>query len=575
MNTTLSDSFRKIKNTMIAIVAVLALVVLIFATLSHNIVIKERPDGDYSVAENVEFKKIDNDNLKQSECSFFLEEISHAETMSFFIAHHDIQVYIDNQCVYNCVAAEDNFITSGGAWVIVPIYEKDASKQVRIVLTQLYDDYETEAPEILVGSEIAIHNVTLHRALPALILCLYVIFAGFLILILAVYHSFKGLRVDRLYAIGIMAISAGLWRISYDRVASLLFDDYSVLIYYISLLSLMSMALSMLNSIELNKKNTVIIRVLSCVYCAFYGIQLTMQAFGVADLRQTLKIIHATIIVSAVAFIVESLKRLFNFIRKKERNISASWILSVGVAADLLIYYFGENSFNMIITLIAVLLYTVHEDVVFLLQYVKQKNDLKEMETQLTLSRTTTMMSQIRSHFVFNILNAISGMCKYAPEKADDTIVRFSRYLRNNIDIMEKEGNIPFETDLHQLEDYVALEQVRFGDKIEFFTDVETVDFMIPPLILQPVVENAIKHGISKKQGDGIIILRTRDKAENIVITVEDDGIGFDMTELNKEHSVGIRNIRFRLQHLVNGTLDIKSQIDKGTIVTITIPKEK
>lgn len=166
-------------------------------------------------------------------------------------------------------------------------------------------------------------------------------------------------------------------------------------------------------------------------------------------------------------------------------------------------------------------------------------------------------------------------MCKYAPEKADDTIVRFSRYLRNNIDIMEKDGNIPFETDLHQLEDYVALEQVRFGDKIEFFTDVETVDFMIPPLILQPVVENAIKHGISKKQGDGIIILRTRDDKENIVITVEDDGIGFDMTELNKEHSVGIRNIRFRLQHLVNGTLDIKSQVNKGTTVTITIPKEK
>lgn len=573
MDRTISDRFRKIKNTMIAIFGVLALVVLIFATLSHNIVIKERSDGDYSVAENVTFKKIDSDN--KSECSFMLEEIGHAETMAFFITHHDVQVYIDNQCVYSCVSDEDNFVTGGGTWVMVPLYEKDASKQVRIVLTRLYDDYETEEPEILIGSEIALHNATLHRALPALILCLYVIFAGFLILLLAVYHSFKGLRVDRLYAIGIMAISAGLWRISYDRVASLFFENYSVLIYTISLLSLMSMALSMLNSIEMTKKNAVIIRVLSCVYCAFYGTQLIMQAFGVADLRQTLKIIHATIIISAVAFIIESLKRLFDFIRKKERNFSASWLLSVGVVADLLIYYFGENSFKMIITLIAVLLYTVHEGVVLMIEFIKQKNALKEMETQLTLSRTTTMMSQIRSHFVFNILNAISGMCKYAPEKADDTIVRFSRYLRNNIDIMEKDGNIPFETDLHQLEDYVALEQVRFGDKIEFFTDVETVDFMIPPLILQPVVENAIKHGISKKQGDGIIILRTRDDKENIVITVEDDGVGFDMTELNKKHSVGIRNIRFRLQHLVNGTLDIKSQIDKGTTVTITIPKEK
>lgn len=81
------------------------------------------------------------------------------------------------------------------------------------------------------------------------------------------------------------------------------------------------------------------------------------------------------------------------------------------------------------------------------------------------------MMSQIRSHFVFNILNAISGMCKCDPQKADDTIVCFARYLRNNIDIMEDDKNIPFTTELRQLEDYIMLEQVRFSDKLEFYTD--------------------------------------------------------------------------------------------------------
>ena len=98
---------------------------------------------------------------------------------------------------------------------------------------------------------------------------------------------------------------------------------------------------------------------------------------------------------------------------------------------------------------------------------------------------------------------------------------------------------------------------------------------MIPPLILQPVVENAIKHGISKKQSAGTIILRTYATDRDIVITVEDDGVGFDVRELLKEKSVGIRNIRFRLHHLVNGTLDIESEIGKGTIVTITIPRKE
>lgn len=173
------------------------------------------------------------------------------------------------------------------------------------------------------------------------------------------------------------------------------------------------------------------------------------------------------------------------------------------------------------------------------------------------------------------MLNAISGLCKYDPEKADETVVRFARYLRNNINVMEKNGNIPFRTDLQQLEDYVALEQVRFGDKIELYTDIEYDDFMIPQLILQPVVENAIKHGLSKKQGVGSIILRTRDEGNQIVIIVEDDGVGFDMEELKKETSVGIRNIRFRLEHLVGGKMNMLSEIGKGTTVTITIPKER
>lgn len=139
---------------------------------------------------------------------------------------------------------------------------------------------------------------------------------------------------------------------------------------------------------------------------------------------------------------------------------------------------------------------------------------------------------------------------------------------------MEKDGNVPFTADLRQLEDYVMLEQVRFGDKIEFYTDIEADDFMIPPLILQPVVENAIKHGVSKKQDNGTIVLRTRNVGDNIVITVTDDGVGFDLRELDKEKSVGIRNIRFRLEHLVHGSLDIKSEPGNGTEVTIIIPKE-
>lgn len=564
-----------LKRALLVAVGVSVVAVLVLSVFSHVAIEQSRAEGEYTQAENVSFTEINTDGNVHYECRFVVNEIGHAETLAFYITHHDICVYVGDECVYTRTSAEDAFSTGGGAWVMIPLYDGDAGKEIRVLLTPLYEDYETEVPEFLLGSEIAVHNVTFHRALPALVLGLFVIFAGLLLICLAAYHHIKGLYVGRLYAFGVMALSAGLWRISYDRVSYMLFENKTVFVYTLSVVSLMFMALAMINSLEMNKKNAKFIRICSCTYCLIYTVQLVLQFFGVADLRQSLKAIHFTIIVSAAAFVTDGIMQLLKPADKKGGKLNFSWLLGVGVVIDLLLYYFADTSFNTIFTLIAILCYSVLEGVQLMFVYIEQKNALEEMKTQLTLSRTTTMMSQIRSHFVFNILNAISGMCKYDPEMADDTIVRFARYLRNNINIMEKDTNIPFNTDLRQVEDYVALEQVRFGDKIEFYTDIETDDFLLPPLIVQPVIENAIKHGISKKQGNGTIVLRTREVSGNTVITVEDDGVGFDMTELEKERSVGIRNIRFRLEHLVNGTLDIKSEIGKGTTVTITIPKEK
>lgn len=572
-NKTSFEKLVKIKKILFSAVGLLVIAVLIFSLFSQNTVVKKREDGEYRVIENVEVTQIKNETQTVNECKFTLDEIDHAETLAFFINHHNVDVYISDECVYTSLAKEnDMFLTCGGRWIIIPLYEEDANKEVRVVLTSLYKNY-SKIPEFLQGAEIAVHNATLHRALPALILSLCVIFAGVLLVCFAAYQSLKGMHVERLYSLGFIAMSAGLWRVSYDRVAFLLLEEYTVFVYNLSLVSLMIMALSMLNSLDIDKKKKKIVHLFSCAYCVLYVVQLVLQIMGIADLRQTLKVIHLTIIFSAALFVVSGISFLFKPKNERSDKFNYSWLISIGVVADLLIYYFSDTTFNMICTLVAILIFSVLEGVSLMFIYIKQKNALEEMQTQLMLSRTTTMMSQIRSHFVFNILNAISGMCKYDPKLADETVVRFSKYLRNNIGIMEKDENIPFETDLQQLQDYVALEQIRFGDKVQFESDIEADDFMIPPLILQPVVENAIKHGVSKKQGNGKIVLRTRDVGENIVITVGDDGVGFDMQELLKEKSVGIRNIRFRLEHLVHGNLDIKSEVGMGTTVTITIPK--
>ena len=205
-----------------------------------------------------------------------------------------------------------------------------------------------------------------------------------------------------------------------------------------------------------------------------------------------------------------------------------------------------------------------------------QRDSIKaeQLKEELKNSRIVLAMSQIRTHFVFNILNAISGMCEYNPQKADETLVMFSHYLRSNINIMEDDEPEAFTKALEYLEEYVHLEQVRFGEKIRFTKNIEADNFKIPPLVLQPLAENAIRHGLLHKKQGGTVSLHTWTENGENIIEISDDGVGFDTTKAPGEESVGMKNVRFRLQYMVGGTMDVKSTPGQGTTVTIRIPEK-
>lgn len=577
-----SDLSDKIRKLLFAFVFVLIVLVLIGSLRTHNQVQKSRADGTFLHAEAVTFTQYSSEAAPTGivyEYRFVIDAVKHADTLAFYITHHNIEVYLADECVYEETENGKQFHTTGGIWIMLPLYASDAGKEVRVVLSPLYHDYDGKQVDFLIGSELAIYKDVFYALLPELLLSLCVMLVGLFFLSIALYYSMRRESIFRLYFVGMLAVCAGVWRFTYGKFVYLLFADDSVFIFTLSVISLMLVALAMFNCVEPgeSKKWKLAISYGSIIYCVMDVIQLILQALGVCDLRQLLKLTHAQIIVSAAFIFVSGMYAWFHNARQlthpTERNYS--WILGVGTLLDLLMYYLTASSVGLLFTLSAILCFAFLEGIRLLLCFNDQRHALEEMEINLRLSRTATMMSQIRSHFVFNILNAVSGMCKYDPEKADDTVVRFARYLRSNIDIMENDKNIPFAVDLKQLEDYIALEQVRFGDKVEFYTDIEIDTFLIPPLILQPVVENAIKHGVSKKVTGGTIILSTRDIGDTIVITVEDDGVGFAAENVNKENSVGLKNISFRLKYLVNGTLTVESQVGSGTIVTITIPKKE
>ena len=151
----------------------------------------------------------------------------------------------------------------------------------------------------------------------------------------------------------------------------------------------------------------------------------------------------------------------------------------------------------------------------------------------------------------------------------------FSEYLRNNLSSLEESGLISFETELSHIKTYLEIEKVRFEDTLEIEYDIKCDRFSLPVLTVQPIVENAIKHGLMRLESGGTVLVRSYETPTHFCVEVKDDGVGFDTSLLLDERKhVGLRNIRERLKVMVNGRLEIESTVGVGTRVLVSIPRE-
>ena len=180
---------------------------------------------------------------------------------------------------------------------------------------------------------------------------------------------------------------------------------------------------------------------------------------------------------------------------------------------------------------------------------------------------------QMRPHFIYNTMTSIYCMIEKEPEKAQQVTLDFTSYLRQNFTAIVKEEPIPFKEELEHTRAYLAVEQTRFEDDLIVEFDTPHIAFRLPPLTLQPIVENSVKYGVNPELDPLVIKVITR-KAENgSEVIVEDTGAGFGKEDNNEPHTA-LKNIRERLDIMCNGTLKISPRENGGTVVTIFIPKD-
>lgn len=200
---------------------------------------------------------------------------------------------------------------------------------------------------------------------------------------------------------------------------------------------------------------------------------------------------------------------------------------------------------------------------------------LAEQELELAESRNAVVLSQIQPHFLFNALTSIYRLCDVDPSEAKRAVGEFSTYLRGNLDSLRQKAPVFFDEELKHIRAYLALEKIRYGDQLNAVFDIRATGFMIPVLTVQPLVENAVTHGLSDAADGGTVVLSSEDGGDCYVIRVCDNGTGFDPSlprEDGRSHT-GIANVRSRLAAACGGTLEIASERGKGTVATVKIPK--
>lgn len=206
------------------------------------------------------------------------------------------------------------------------------------------------------------------------------------------------------------------------------------------------------------------------------------------------------------------------------------------------------------------------------LQFVREHED-----AIVTGQRVQQMLSQIKPHFLHNALTLIVDLCDTAPQKAKEATVEFSMYLRGNMESIDKTGPIPFEKELEHTKLYLNIEQMRFAGDLQVRYDIACTGFSLPALTLEPLAENAVRHGVREKpDGRGTVVIATRETPDSYEIAVTDDGPGFDPARLPEDGRthVGIANVRERLRQVVGGTLEYRSAPGEGTTAIIRVPKQ-
>ncbi|MGN0345733.1 MAG: sensor histidine kinase [Lachnospiraceae bacterium] len=605
---------QKISSILSMTISLVVLLYLIALGVMDNIKREEmREDDNISRIVDYHYRVIGSKEAPTgtiSEYRFTVdEELQKDSHLGFYVVHQYVDVFLDGEKIYSLHPSDNDGTgkTVGSNWVMIPLYREDVGKEIRVECTSVYKTFVQKEITFYIGSPLSIFTNRLVKDLPQLIVSAMAVFVGIMFLWIAFIRNFKKRKQGEkflenvghnLACLGLFSIMIGLWRLTDTRFTPFVLPEKPIFLYTVSVTMMMVGIIPLMRSIRGNtagssvdSKEGIMIDIFCILASLTALVQILLQVCGIMDLRETLFLTHCLILLGVVIIILNNIINRIHHPEKyrKHPGKNLSLIFVVGVIIDVVVFYIRRTSSGLLFSLLAFILYVIILGIMLLFQYGEQETQLAEKNRQLaenerllaentrqlTESRIATMISQIQPHFIYNTLGTIEQFCLEDPEKASSLVHEFSLYLRGNFVELDNVMPIRISQEMEHVRHYVGIEQIRFPD-MQVKYDLQAGEFFVPALTVQPLVENAIKHGLMGLEEGGTIVISTYETGKNYVICVEDDGVGFDKSALTdgKSH-VGLKNIRGRVEAICGGSLHIDSTLGKGTKAEILIPKEE
>lgn len=476
--------------------------------------------------------------------------------------------------------------TGGNVWHNFTSPGISTTDEVEIVLANVYRvahpaTFRVFLDEMYYGSLEGLYAKMLEENGMLYLIGIFFLSAGIILLIVAIECTLvKYENVFRIFVGAGFLISSGLWFCIDFNLISLIMP-YPAFIGTLDILTMYFIG-TFFNThiVSYTTKWRKILGLLAvCGNLLLIKSSVLLQLFGVLDAYDTPPI-GSVIMIISIFLCVCSL--FLECLVQKKKSLQYLLVsiapIVIGSVLDAISYWLSTANETMWIRL-GFAVFVLIQSIFITLEIKRTFNRAEEaqhLEKELMENRIAMMMSQIQPHFLYNSLTAIYQLCDIDPKQAKKAVLEFSNYLRGNLDSLAVTEKIAFEQELQHVNTYLSLEEMRLGDELTIVRDIEVSDFRLPVLTVQPLVENAVRYGISKKDGGGTLTIATRETKHQIYITVTDDGVGFDTTvtkQDNRSH-IGIENVSKRIATECGGTLAVSSLIGKGTVATIIIPKE-